>query len=370
MKCSRALGATVFLILFFTSICSFGAEFCVDNAVNLQTALSTAQSNGQSDVVKVVQGNYNGNFLYSSSEGYSLTLLGGYTGGCAGRVVDPANTVLDGGGNGRVLDLNHFDGGDFVVDGFTLQNGDTATDGGGAYAESQSNAGTAGDVTFTNNIVRMNTAAQTGGGVFARSYSHDGTAAKVVLVNNLVTGNSANLGGGVFASSYSVTGTPGSVTLTNNTVTGNSANSNDYGGGGAYLYANSSQMPGGTVNCYNNIIWGNTGPTAADINVDNTAESTTNGYNNDYSVMSGSWDNGVGTNIDQDPLFTGTYHLKPRSPCIDTGTNSAPELPATDIEGNNRIIDGDRNHTPTVDMGAYEYVPGAKSSPSLLLLLD
>ena len=55
----------------------------------------------------------------------------------------------------------------------------------------------------------------------------------------------------------------------------------------------------------------------------------------------------------EDPLFVDPanddYHLSEDSPCINAGDNSAPELPATDKDGNPRIIDG------IVDMGAYEY---------------
>jgi hypothetical protein len=72
------------------------AEFCVDNATDLQTALNTAQYNGDDDVIKVVQGTYNGNFTYYTNEGYNITLQGGYTAGCALRVVNPANTIPEG----------------------------------------------------------------------------------------------------------------------------------------------------------------------------------------------------------------------------------------------------------------------------------
>jgi hypothetical protein len=56
-----------------------------------------------------------------------------------------------------------------------------------------------------------------------------------------------------------------------------------------------------------------------------------------------------------DPLFsdkdTGDFHLKASSPCIDSGDNSAEDLPNTDIDGDARIING------TVDIGADEYSP-------------
>jgi parallel beta-helix repeat protein len=65
-------------------------------------------------------------------------------------------------------------------------------------------------------------------------------------------------------------------------------------------------------------------------------------------------------NIDQDPLFvnatTGDLRLlSSASPCVDSGAISTPGLPATDLAGNPRVVDGDRNGTAIVDMGAYEY---------------
>jgi hypothetical protein len=47
------------------------------------------------------------------------------------------------------------------------------------------------------------------------------------------------------------------------------------------------------------------------------------------------------------------YHLTSVSPCIDTGTNSAPNLPNYDLDGNHRVWFG--NTSWTVDMGAYEF---------------
>ena len=343
---------------------ALGAEVCVDNAADLHNALIAAQSSGVSDLIWVVQGTYYGNFTYASGQGHSLTMLGGYTAGCSEREVNPPNTVLDAQGSGRVLYLNNSEGGDIAVDGFSVQNADTAGDGGGIYAKSASNV-TAGNITLTNNIIRGNISDQGGGGAYARSFSSNGTAATVILLNNIITGNSAYVGGGVFVSSYSISGTPGTVTTTNNTITENNAGDH---GGGAFLYAHSSS-PGGIVNCYNNIIWGNTSPTGADINVLNTADSTTNGYNNDYSVISGSWDNESG-NINLDPRISGNFHLRSASPCIDAGLNSAPNMPTTDFEGDDRLFDGDRNGTATVDMGADEYIPRGIISHFLLLLLN
>ena len=48
------------------------------------------------------------------------------------------------------------------------------------------------------------------------------------------------------------------------------------------------------------------------------------------------------------------FHLATGSPAIDTGTNSAPNLPLKDLNGKPRIADGDADGDLVVDMGVYE----------------
>ena len=55
--------------------------------------------------------------------------------------------------------------------------------------------------------------------------------------------------------------------------------------------------------------------------------------------------------------MTADYRLTSGSPCMDTGNNSAPELPATDLGGDPRVQDGTSSGTAIVDMGAYEWGP-------------
>jgi hypothetical protein len=333
---------------------------CVSNATGLQAALDAAVSNGAHDIIKVVQGTYAGNFTYSSNEGANITLEGGYTAGCAGRVLDPKKTILDGNHAGRVLLIETEYGGSIAVDRFTIRNGHIAGNviGGGLYAIIWSGTGDA--ITITGNTFTGNYAAN-GGGLYAYSEADSGT---ITLTGNTFQGNSSftgnynDNGGGVFAESYSESGTAGTITITNNTITGNRA---AYGGG-VYGYGS------GVVNCYNNIIWGNTASSGGgDIYFEGSG--TFNGYNNNYTTMSGSWTHAA-SNINADPLFLdpgywwdagtpsdpsddhwfpGDYHLTSASPCIDKGDNSAPGLPATDFEGDPRTIGS------APDIGADEF---------------
>jgi hypothetical protein len=73
-------------------------------------------------------------------------------------------------------------------------------------------------------------------------------------------------------------------------------------------------------------------------------------------------DDSLGSNnINADPDFFDTdannFHLGLNSGCIDMGTNtlSGITLPQTDIDGENRKIDGDKNGSITADVGADEF---------------
>ena len=148
-----------------------------------------------------------------------------------------------------------------------------------------------------------------------------------------------------------------SPTLTNCTFSGNS---DDFGGGGMINYSSSSP----TVT--NSILWGDSSQEI--YNYAGSSPSVT------YCNVQGGY-TGTG-NINADPRFVDPdgpdnisgnqdddFHLKPNSPCIDSGDNSASTLPATDFEGDDRRIDNPwvtdtgNGARPIVDMGADESQP-------------
>jgi len=106
----------------------------------------------------------------------------------------------------------------------------------------------------------------------------------------------------------------------------------------------------GTLDVYNSILWNNQ---PEDIYTLSGTSSIANSCVSDGSV---------GPNvIYDDPQFidyAGTeYHLNENSPCIDTGDETLISftLPEFDLDGNDRIVDGDNNGTATIDMGVFEY---------------
>jgi len=344
-----------------TAVADMGADefnvtcHCVASASTLNTALIAAQANGDNDVIRVAQGFYNSAFHYDG-EGDALVLRGGYTIGCAaGRVIDPIKTVLWGSNTVRVLALYDPQGGDITVDGFTIQDGGAGY-GPGIYIRSRSVSnptGQSGTVTVTNNIITGNSATSgDGSGVYAESYSPSGTAGDVIVTNNLIYDNDANeFGGGVYAKSSTGDGILGTITVTNNTIADNTG---QYGGG-TWLELDGG---GGTIECYNNIIWGNTAVASGDDIYLTRGSGTAQSSNNTYADMDGDGWEEEDFYSSSDPLFVGggVYHLQPSSPCIDSGDGSAPAFPPTDIGGNTRVLDGDNDGTQTADRGGHEFV--------------
>lgn len=270
------------------------------------------------------------------------------------------SAVLDGftvtAGNASVLDgTNHSGGGmyndhsspavmncTFSGNSAYAVNGGIGGAGGGMYNHSSSPA--VANCTFSGNE-----AAVRGGGMFNGDSSPTVTGCTF-------SGNNAQLdyGGGMYngGSSPVVTNctfsrnraghegggmhnNASSPVVTNCTFSGNK--SVFATGGGMYNDASSPVV----TNC---ILWGD--------NPDEISGSA----NVTHSDVQGGY-SGAG-NIDADPLFVdpgmGDYHLLRGSPCIDAGSNDAPNLPDFDFEGDPRVMDGNRDGTAIVDMGVDE----------------
>jgi len=126
----------------------------------------------------------------------------------------------------------------------------------------------------------------------------------------------------------------------------------------------------------NNIIAGNT--TGLEVEFDTVPTWMNNlvgGNGTDYTGIANQ--TGTNGNISGVPSFaclsTLDFHLRVGSLGIDAGNNSAPQLPAVDFDGRNRIVAGQSNCAAIVDMGAFEFDPAlplASCSPPTITCLD
>jgi len=231
MKPGRFVAA--FIVIAALPAGAQAATFCVNTSAGLASAMHTAASNGQTDLIQIVQGSYtvtgtgfSQRFLHSGDE--SVRIEGGYTAGCGSRTVNPANTVLHGIAGEAGLELfSNIGGVSHSVDGVTVTDGQntstTTSNGGGLWSW---NPG--GTFVVTNCVITNNTASQDGGGVYM------GEQASATLINNTITGNTSGFGAGVY--SYRVT----NLTLQGNTISNNTANSVSPPADGGGLYVDAS----------------------------------------------------------------------------------------------------------------------------------
>jgi len=192
--------------------------------------------------------------------------------------------------------------------------------------------------TVVNCVFSGNSSGRYGGGL--QNWDSEPT-----VVNCIFTGNTAVMTGGAACTEWYAVFTAANCTFSGNT--------SDNGVGGIFAgYASSSIL----TNC---IVWGETGGAIGG--------STTV----TYSDIEGGY-SGTG-NINAAPQFLdasgGYYQLSAGSPCIDAGNTLALPPDTADLDGdgnttepvpfdaagNLRIVDGNGDGTPVVDMGAYEY---------------
>ena len=165
-----------------------------------------------------------------------------------------------------------------------------------------------------------------------------------LLVDNTVEFYSDAFGGAVYHEGV------GRLWLTNCTLSGNTAS---HGGSAVYVATETEAV----ATLRNSIFWDNAPDEIAPHSDPAIAVSA--------SDVKGGWSGA--SNIDEDPMFVNQgedFRLRSSSPCIDRGINRAISYPSVDLAGAPRIVDGNNDKIPVVDMGAYEFQP--RTSVSLL----
>lgn len=217
-----------------------------------------------------------------------------------------------------------------------------------------------------NNIIRNNIALGEGGAISLIN------ADELTVVQNVIYGNNAGAAGGAIYLAL-VSGTnyntgPVDLFIVNNTIVGNTIAQNpdlvdDWVDGSQIAFGGYVSQTGlynniiesgdtyGAVACWSSYSYLSGTPPVVDHNdILNTGGPRFSGWCPDQ--------NGSNGNISADPQFSnssgGDFHLLAGSPAIDSGNNSAPDLPSTDFDGNIRIQNATGLPYPIIDMGAYE----------------
>lgn len=236
-------------------------------------------------------------------------------------------TTLAGYGTNWVLYVQHTGA---VVNGFTITGGFGWT------------ANYIRDGTLKRCIVRDCHSEGSNGGRGAVALGADGLLESCLVVHNTARDLNPEFNNRSTGGVTTFGGTVANCTITDNTLLAGR------GGGGL-------QVGYGVENALvqNTIIWGNSSPDGvqAAIWTDfSTFSHCCMPHDVSYTV----------NRIGQAPQFRsslfGDYRLVHSSPCVDAGTNQGWMATATDLDGSERISDGDVDGAALVDVGAYEYI--------------
>jgi hypothetical protein len=231
-----------------------------------------------------------------------------------------------------------------------------------------------GYASITSNTLRNNLSLGDGGAILA--FNTD----PINIIGNLIYGNQASTDGAISLQPPSESVGPFIGIVASNTIYGNTQTAQMGGAGdspptqvyldgnlGQYLLINNIIVASGAntvaVGCGTVYNYLSLTPLVFDHN---------DLYNPDGAAYGGACSNQAGTygNISADPKFSNpsanNYQLLAGSPAIDTGNNSAPLTPSTDIAGSPRIQDATNLGYPVIDMGAYEFSGVQDKSPTIL----
>ncbi len=233
------------VVVFLLATNLHAATFNVTIPAEFQTALTTAQTNGESDTINVAAGNYviDATLTYFTEERFDLAIVG------AGA----ASTIIDGRGERQCLNLTNNSGGDISVWGLTCRNGRAANLGGGLSINCVNGAATLSHCRIEDNV-----SDRSAGGAFIGGLNGAITVSSCVVDGNWLDPVTGDDGGGLDL--YIDTGGTGNITLENSTITNNyigecpsAVGSPD--GAGVFMYHLGS---GGTITVRNNTISNNT----------------------------------------------------------------------------------------------------------------
>ena len=245
----KLLGLSYLAIMFHLTPNLQAATFNVTTPAEFQTALATAQANGQDDTINVLAGTYNigSTLTYDTVENFNLTLVG------AGA----STTILDGGKLVQIMNLTGTGSGDISVSGLTLQNGRNGAVGGLGGALFANNSAD-GSITIDWCIVTNSTSVKNTGGAWIGAENGDLTVTNSSFTHNSCDEGTSDDGCGLYLYFNSETAS-GNAIVRNNDISYNTLNHNpspigNCDGAGLMIYHLGTSGPGNSCTIENNTI--------------------------------------------------------------------------------------------------------------------
>lgn len=358
-RSARCAGVAVAVALGFSvlaAVPAVAATFCVSNSTQLQDALNTARLNNEDDTIRISTGTYTAptsGFTYFDSEifgddDHALDISGGWVAAlnspCLLQLQDPLQTVLDGSGTHRVMDLVARDHTSISIRLVTFADGyQSSTNHGVGLAIESDSDGFSGTWTIERDAF-INNDGEWGAGLYAHGHNVASTSA-LRVVNNLFLLNHARSN---YAAAELIMDGAYGVYLTNNTVLNNVSDEPVLTNrvGGIYMSGTGTERL-----VANNNFWNND---KADLWVDS---GTTDYYrlHNNFELVYGSTPVQSAGNISVVPVYqsAGLFRYVPvrGSQLVDAGV--FPALLSGWYLASHDLVAGDRT-VGTVDIGAYE----------------
>jgi hypothetical protein len=324
--------------------------FCVSGSASLGLALSTAESNGVADEIRIAAGTYvvsSGStaFSYDTSESHALTIEGGWIPGCAQRIDDASRTVLSGSGARKVVRLFASGSGAIRVANLTIADGDSSAAGAGLFVggpTSPFQAPFEGAITIERVVFKFNRSTTAPGALYVSTRSGSIALRGNVFVYNRCSDSNCSLQ----VHSRAPSSDPISVNLSGNTLAFNTCNLGAplCDSGGALLSGNQR------ARIYGNLFAFHAGE---DLSF-NSATVDADLYYNNIEVLVGTPSSQVGTTTIANPGFVDAlgedFRLTGNSPVLDLNNAPLPSL-SIDLDGNPRVVGS------APDLGAYEFRP-------------
>ena len=327
--------------LLVSTVASAIVPTCVQTAAELRAALTAAATDNQFNYIAVATGTYNfaTPLLVNVTDGYALTIEGGYAPGCAGVPTPvPDNTIINGanGTNVRIVSQR----GNLTLRNLTLS----------AFKPAAGTNAIFVGTSYGSDTLRMENLALSGNGVNGINDSILAVypAGALEFHDNVVHDNFNALAAVRVVAFYATL----PIYIANNTVTANAGP-----GMSISIY---SQLP--TV-LSNNVFWNNgTSDFVVDPNVGNEPPAA---FNNTWLNCSGCSNLSLASdnNSTADPKLTTSapkYRLNSGSPAINSGIPVPLTLGALDAAGNARSVgsapDRGAYETATNDLPAHTYL--------------